>query len=152
VQVFRDSGWDGKTPPLPQADRKKHHKQGSKAAGHYVMDTGLAASAEDVSAQELGHESERRDDHEAAAEAEVVAGSTAAGSTAAQGSEPSAASGGLSLEDVKQARAAALRQQQQLAAGLKVGWLAPWWQQQRSMQLQRLRGANKAARSQPDAS
>eukprot|EP00882_Tetradesmus_deserticola_P005485 GHRQ01005775.1.p1 GENE.GHRQ01005775.1~~GHRQ01005775.1.p1 ORF type:complete len:297 (+),score=94.61 GHRQ01005775.1:448-1338(+) len=35
MQVFRDAGWDGKTPALPQPEHKKHHKhhKGGKAAG-----------------------------------------------------------------------------------------------------------------------
>ncbi|KAF6265402.1 hypothetical protein COO60DRAFT_1697717 [Scenedesmus sp. NREL 46B-D3] len=141
MQVFRDAGWDGKTPALPKAEHKKHHKhrKGGNAAEAEAwqaaeLDEALEASWED-SLMEEDSELEREDDR-------VFEGATQ--NPAAVAADEAAAAAMPSLQVVKLARAAAVRQQAQLA-GQGLGWSQPWWQQQRGMQLQRLRGARQAA-------
>jgi hypothetical protein len=151
LQVFRDAGWDGKTPALPQQEHKKHHKhhKGSNAADTEAQQVAApAATAElDESMEafleedlldefEVHQEYEHEDDSELEDE---VAGVQNPASTAADDAGYSAMP---SLEIIKLARAAAVRQQVQLA-GQVLGWSKPWWQQQRSMQLLRLWGVGK---------
>jgi hypothetical protein len=150
--VFRDAGWDGKTPALPQPEHKKHHKhhkghgKDSNAADAEAWqaaaddddddddddDEAMEASYEEDLLDDVDQEYDYEDDREL--EVEVV-GAQDAASTAANVAADSAIP---SLEVVKLARAAAVRQQAQLA-GQGLGWSKPWWQQQRGMQLQRLR-------------
>uniref|UniRef100_A0A383VYB7 Uncharacterized protein n=1 Tax=Tetradesmus obliquus TaxID=3088 RepID=A0A383VYB7_TETOB len=153
MQVFRDAGWDGKTPPLPQPEqKKKHHKHHGKhsnaadaaaAAAAAGLDEVLEASFEEEfmvqGDRELDHEDDREDEDNEVYEAKDR------GSAAAAAAGNAGGSAGPSVEAVKLARAAALRQQQQQqqVAGPQVGWMRPWWQQQRSVQLQRLRGGGR---------
>jgi hypothetical protein len=146
-QVFRDAGWDGKTPPLPSSDRKKHHKHHSKdsntaksaATAAAELGEALESSFEEFLVQE-DRESYHEDDGEA--EAEVPGAQEPAAAAAGSAAEGAAMP---SLQEVQLARAAVMRQQQQHLSVQGEGLMKPWWQQQRSMQLQRLRGAGHPA-------
>jgi hypothetical protein len=154
LQVFRDAGWDGKTPALPQPEHKMHHKhhkshgKDSNAADAEAWQAAAAADDDDDDdeAMEASYaedlldaveqEVDREHDHEL--EDEDVGAqdpASAAADVAADSAMPS-------LEVVKLARAAAVRQQAQLA-GQGLGWSKPWWQRQHGLQLQWLRGGRK---------
>jgi hypothetical protein len=147
VQVFRDAGWDGKTPALPQRERKQHHKHhtGNNAADATAWNAAATAEADEASESAIDDDKVHEDDDgevDVEDDREVEDEVAAAQDSASTATDSTARSAMPSLEVVKLARAAAVRQQAQVA-GLDLGWAKPWWQQQRGMQQQRLRGGRQ---------